>query len=428
MADLAAGIGLFRELCPLHLTRASPANRLTFKKSLPVYPGWEVFMKRSDFYMKILTAVLFLAVASYIGVYVVNALRNTFVTMTAGSYTIEETLPAEGFIVRTETVMSDISGDILPFVSEGERVGVGQVVGREYFTRQALETASEIRAIRLKLENFDNIRVGADVGFQSVMALSRAVQSGNLSALDEIALQIESTIFAQYALSEDEVYSLRERLHFLESQRDGMTSVTAPVSGIFSGFADGFEFISPQDIRNLTPSELLRLFYAPAGGFGGFKMITEFKWYFVAIMDAADANRLSVGRTVSLQFAGAFQRPVDMLVENIGRREGERVVVLFSSNRGIHEITAQRFLQADIIFDNIMGIRVPKEALHLDDNGVTHVFLQTGARAERVNVEILTIIGDSFIVRDGAETGSPLRSGSTIIVRANNLFHGRVVG
>ena len=386
------------------------------------------FMKRSDFYIRILTAVLFLAVASYISVYVVGALRNTFVTMTAGSYTIEQTLPAEGFIVRTETVMADASRDILPFVSEGERVGVGQVVGREYFTTQALETASEIRAIRLKLENFDNLRVGADSGFQSVMALSRAVQSGDLSALDELSLRVEATIFAQYALSEDEVVSLRERLHFLEAQQDGMTSVIAPVSGLFSGFTDGFEHISPRDIRDLVPSSFEQLFYSPTSNFGAFKMITEFKWYFAAIMEAADANRLAVGRTVPIQFEGAFQSAVYMLVENIGRREDERVVVLFSSNRGVHEITTQRFLQADIIFDNIVGIRVPKEAIHLDDNGITHIFLQTGARAERVNIEILTIIGDSYIVRDGAETGSPLRAGSTIIVRANNLFDGRVVG
>ena len=385
-------------------------------------------MKRSDFYIRILTAVLFLAVVSYIGVYVVNALRNTFVTMTAGSYTIEQALPAEGFIVRTETVMADVTRDILPFVSEGERVGVGQIVGREYFTTQALETASEIRAIRLTLENFNNIRGGADSGFQSVMALSRAVQSGNLSALDELSLRVESTIFAQYALSEEEVAELEERLYLLESRQDGMTSVIAPVSGLFSGFTDGFEHISPRDIRDLTPSALDELFHAPSGNFGGFKMITEFRWYFAAIMDVADANRLAAGRTVPIHFGGAFQSAVPMLVENIGRREDERVVALFSSSRGVHDITTQRFLHADIILENIVGIRVPKEAIHLDDNGVTHVFLQTGARAERVNVEILTIVGDSYIVRDGAETGSPLRVGSTIIVRANNLFDGRVIG
>jgi hypothetical protein len=35
--------------------------------------------------------------------------------------------------------------------------------------------------------------------------------------------------------------------------------------------------------------------------------------------------------------------------------------------------------------------------------------------------------GDSYLVRDGAETNSPLRVDSIIIVKANNLYHGKVV-
>lgn len=101
-------------------------------------------------------------------------------------------------------------------------------------------------------------------------------------------------------------------------------------------------------------------------------------------------------------------------------------VVLFSSDRGVHDIASLRGLRADVVFDVISGIRVPKEAIHIED-GVTYVFLQTGVRAERVRVEILLESGDSYLVRDGAASGTPLRAGSTIIVRANNLYHGKIV-
>jgi multidrug efflux pump subunit AcrA (membrane-fusion protein) len=87
-----------------------------------------------------------------------------------------------------------------------------------------------------------------------------------------------------------------------------------------------------------------------------------------------------------------------------------------------------RALRADIVLGEVSGIRVPKEAIHLDDDNNTFVFLQTSGRAERVDVEILKITGDSYLVRDGMETGSPLRVDSTIIVRANNLYHGKAVG
>jgi hypothetical protein len=87
-----------------------------------------------------------------------------------------------------------------------------------------------------------------------------------------------------------------------------------------------------------------------------------------------------------------------------------------------------RQLSAEVVISDVAGIRVPREAIRLDDDGATYIFLQSGVRAERVNVEILYEFADGYLLRDGAETGAPLRSGSTIIVKANNLYDGKVVG
>jgi multidrug efflux pump subunit AcrA (membrane-fusion protein) len=85
-------------------------------------------------------------------------------------------------------------------------------------------------------------------------------------------------------------------------------------------------------------------------------------------------------------------------------------------------------LRADIVSNVITGIRVPKEALHLDDDLNTFIYLQTSGFAERVDVEVLRETGDSVLVRDGVASGTPLRVDSIIIVRANDLYHGKVVG
>jgi hypothetical protein len=116
-----------------------------------------------------------------------------------------------------------------------------------------------------------------------------------------------------------------------------------------------------------------------------------------------------------------------MLVESIGKSEDGNCVVLFSSESGIHEVAPLRYLRAEIVTGAVSGIRIPKEAIHLDDNATTFVFIQTGVRAERVNVEILCELGDVYLVRDGLETGSSLRSGSIIIVKANGLTDGKIV-
>ena len=384
-------------------------------------------MKRSDFFIRLTTGLLFLAVACYIGVYLYNAIVNTYETTPAIRYSIEETLPAVGFIVRTESVLTDGGSAVLPIVSEGEKVASGQTIAIEYLSRDALELASEIRSLRLKINQLESIRDNSDAaGFRAILDLSAAVNAHDLRRLDEIALTIETSIFS---IETDTSY-LRDQLEILEGRYIGTRNITAEESGTFSHIIDGFEHIRPDMLLNIFPAELNALFEAPQGTDGSGKLITEFRWYYAAIMSHEDASLLSSGQNKTVQFFGAYNVEIVMKIENIGRREDGLCVVLFSSDVGVHDIAPLRSLRADVVLDEISGIRVPKEAIHLDDEGKTFIYLQTSGYAERVDVEILNPpgeIGESYLVRDGAETGSPLRVDSIIIVKANNLYHGRVV-
>jgi hypothetical protein len=382
-------------------------------------------MKRSDFFIRLTTGVIFLAVACYIGVYLYNYFVNIYTTTRAVRYSIVETLPAHGFIVRTETVLEDSSVAILPTVSEGEKVAAGQVIAVEYLSIDALERASEIRSLRLKIAQLESLRADSDTAsFNAIVELSTAVNSNDLRRLDELALNVETSIFT----TDTDISELRSRLEYLEQSNVGTRTITAHVSGTFSHNVDGFEHIETSMLYYMSPSMLQEQFGMPIEAFGTGKLITEFKWYFAAIMDDEDAFSLSTGQNKIVQFYGAYNAEVEMRVEHISRREDGLCVVLFSSDRGLHEITALRTMRADIVYGVVTGLRVPKEAIHLDDDLNTFVFLQTSGQAERVDVEIIETIGDSYIVRDGLETNSPLRVDSIIIVRARDLYHGKVVG
>jgi len=384
-------------------------------------------MKRSDFFIRIMTGVIFLAVLVYVGVSFYNAFVHTFVTTPAFSYSIEETLTARGYIIRTETVVDDYGTSILPTVNEGERVSAGQVVAFEYTSPGALETASEIHSLRLQIAQLELTRNDDFSSFDAVRELSAAVNSHDFSRLPEISLSVEANIFAADA----DISVLQQRLEELEARDYGTRAIATQEAGTFSHVVDGFEHIAPSTVMDMSPSELTAAFSTPqrASGFG--KLITEHKWYFAAIMDVDDAFVLSIGDTRLVRFSGAFNDEVEMLIENISRNEAGLAVVLLSSDRGVHNIAPMRSLQAEIVMSVVSGIRVPKDAIHLDDDLNTFVFLQTAGFAERVPVEILDppgSVGDSYLVRDGLETGSPLRVDSIIIVRANNLYHGKVLG
>ena len=386
-------------------------------------------MKRSDFYIRIVTAVLFLAVASYIGVYIYNAAINTYVTTPAISYTVEDTLSTQGYIVRSETVITDTGAAVLPTVSEGEKVASGQAIAVEYMNSEALETVSEIRALKLSIEQLKTTdkNVAEAASLKSVMNLSAAVQSGDLSNLDELSLMIKTYVFSSGLSSESELPALEERLESLESQIEGVRTIYAQVSGTFSQVLDGYEYVDPDALYRITPTMLIGLFSTKSEVYGVGKLITEFKWFFAAIMDIADAKKLSAGRRIPVQFSGAYNEIVEMTVESIGKPEDSNCVVLFSCDLSIHEVAPLRYLRAEVVTGSVTGIRIPKEAIHLDDNAKTFIYLQTGVRAERVDVEILYELGDVYLVRSGIETGSPLRAGSTIIVKANGLKDGKIV-
>jgi hypothetical protein len=386
-------------------------------------------MKRSDFYIRIITVVLFLAVASYIGVYIYNATIDTYVTTQAVTYSVEDTISGSGYIIRTETVLMDSGDMILPTVAECEKVASGQSIAVEYLSRSALEMASQLRALKMRIAQLESSDENAaeSASIESVMALSAAVRRGDLSSLDEIKLKVETNIFAGGAASESELPELYARLEVLESRVEGVRTIYAPASGIFSQTVDGFEGIGPGELSDILPTRLDKLFSAPSGIESVGKLVTEFKWFFAVILDADDAAHIPAGRQITVRFSGAYNEALDMKVEKVGKREDGKCVVQFSCDRSIHQVAPLRYLHADVVIGAVSGIRVPKEAIHLDDDAVTFVYLQTGARAERVNVEIIHEAGDAYLVRDGAETGSPLRVGSTIIVKANGLYNGKIV-
>jgi len=384
-------------------------------------------MKRSDFFIRLTTGVIFLAVACYLGVSLYNAILNVFETTPAVRYSIGETLPAQGYIIRTETVLEESSVAVLPIVGEGEKVAAGQAIAVEYMSTSALEMASEIRSLRLRIAQLESYRGNDDAAsFDVIVELSAAVNSHDLRRLDELALNVEATIFS----TETDTSALKSRLESLESRNIGTRTVVAEMSGTFSNVVDGFEHITPDMLYYMSPLELKEQLSSPSNIRGTGKLITDFKWYYAAIMDYDDAVQLSTGQTKTVQFYGTYNAEVDMVVESIGRREEGLCVVLFSSDRGLHEVTPLRELRADILLDIVTGIRVPMEAIHLDNDSNTFIYIQTSGRAERVDVEILDppgVIGDSYLVRDGEETGSPLRVDSIIIVKARDLFHGKVV-
>jgi hypothetical protein len=399
-------------------------------------------MLRSDFVMKLMSVVLFIAIAVYIGLYLYNTANKPLQTALAEKYTAEDSFGTDGYIARSETPLSELGGAQTVIVSEGEKVAKGQPVAVFYAGTDALEKASQIRALQLGIQEAEaELNLGRESGpgdaEASVLSLSDAVQHEDLRSLDILTLSVRNHVFTQgkSAVSSTELSSLKAQLGDLVAGNTGANTLYAPVSGLFSASVDGYEGIAADQLTNLTPSSLRALF-APehaggttdgtAAGKPVGKMITGIQWYYAAVMDARDAARLKDTKTAVVRFTGAYNGTVSMAVESLGAEENGQAVVVFSAKSSLSDLTAVRALSAQVVLDRITGLTIPKAAVRTDGDK-PYIYLLTGLQAEKVPVDEIKDLGDTVIVQDGASNGTVIRPGAEVIVKGRDLYDGKVV-
>jgi hypothetical protein len=392
-------------------------------------------MLRSDFVMKLMSAVLFVAIAAYIGLYIFKAADKQLATTPAIRYTLEESGSAEGYIVREETLLAGTPDTVTLLTAEGKKVGAGQTIAVYYEGETALARASEIRALQLEIKEAESeLESTAAVRTLDtnacILALSDAVSHRSFSDLQDLTFSVRYRVFTGKSekVTDTDLSVLKGRLTQLLEENAGVKTVYSPMSGIFSSVVDGYEALKPDALTDMTPSSLKALFSGaqPEKNVLG-KLITGIKWYYAAVMNADDADKLSGKDIAVMQFTKTFNEKLEMKVESIGAEENGKVVVVFSSRQGISDIAALRTLTAEVAFDSMSGLLVPKEAVHTEPDGKTYIYLLTVLQAEKVYVEIISQDGSDYIVKDGAVNGTVLREGSEIIVKGNDLYDGKVV-
>jgi len=391
-------------------------------------------MQRSDLAIKLMSVVLFLAIAAYIGIYIYNKTEGKVVTAPVLAYSSEETGRAAGFVVRREQTLPRRAGTATVVVSEGEKVAKDQTLAVFYQGEDALEKASRIRALQLAVEEAEAANrarsTQQDAG-RAVLALASAVAQRDFAGLDAISLSVKRSVLAQggMGVSDTELAALKSQLNQLIEENAGADVLSAPVSGVFSGITDGYEHVGPEALSGLTPSALRALFsdsQRVAADTHG-KIVTGIEWYFAAVMDSQDALRLAVGSEAAVRFTGGISAVIPMKVRSVGEAEGNSAVVLFSAKTNMTDVLTARSLEAEVLFGRCEGLAIPTQAVY-QDGEQPYIYLLTAMRAEKVKIEPIAQVGDMTIVKTGAETGTALRAGAQVIVSAKEeIYDGKVM-
>lgn len=415
---------------------------------------------------KSLITFVHLAIAAvltvYFGYYVFNVFNEPYRTTQVYAYTANDSVTAEGLVVRDSLLLPAQDGILEITRAEGEKVGKGQQVALVYRDSQAQANQAQIEELELDIQLLEeSINKAGDVEsaarldediLQAVVDLRASYALGDYNQLRTQAIAVKSGVLKRgYTYGDGltsaglsaQLQALREQLDVLTRQSARATiRVTAPVSGAFSSLVDSYEsLLTPESLRHLTPSSLQELVSTSAGEDVGSmgKLITSDTWYFAANLPKEAAGRLREGDSATLRFSGELNRDLEMNVDQIGPVEGNVTLVIFSSNRYLTLTTLLRHQTVELIFERWSGLRIPKEALRLEDvadssadgSGETPamttrtvVYALVNGRVESRQVAVVHEDADYYVVRPIGTSYKVLRDGDTIITHGTGLQNG----
>ena len=404
-------------------------------------------MKATTSIFKILSVVILVAAVVYFGVQTYRYLTDPINTTVVYASSEESVMEVNGYLIREEETFRSDAGTLGHALSEGERVGKGQTMAVAYADSGALTRVERLEALKLKKEQLSfslvsyldpDAALKLDSSINSdILSLRRSVAGGEYGNTDEQLASLKGAILKRdYTSATQEeieagIKATEEEIGEMERSLNG-TAITAPESGIYSAACDGYETVLTMDFLtdDLTPSKLGSVRPRSSDSANVGKLIYGDAWYYAANITDEQAQQLEGRSTVTLRFAKGLAMDLKMTVVSLSRSEnGQRTLVL-RSDKYLAQTTLLRHQAATLVLRTYEGLRLPSNALRVNEEGVSGVYCVLGVRAKFKPVRVV-YQGEGYALVEAAsavEDSTLLRQGDQVIVTTAQLYDGKVIG
>lgn len=373
--------------------------------------------------MKVVSGLVFLAMAAYLGFSLFQRIADPVQTALVVTASMSDASTMSGLVVRDELVLRGNAEYIDVIADEGEKISVGQTVAVIYNSEDALRRAERIDALVQEIESVQSALSGAQGNysagnrdesiFDALVGLSASLRSDGMRAIDTRQSTLASLVFRKEVsdATEDYLMELEASYWDMVSTSVGDTrDIKASQSGTFTSIVDGYEGVSPEYVQGLTPDELREIIASDRteddDALG--KLVLSFNWHYAAIVKEEDASRLKTGQSVRLSFGRYYSDYLTATVEYVGRSVDDERLVLFGMDHGLTDMMAVRAVSAELIYSEYTGLRVPLRGLYRYYAG--YLSAEDGERltgGDRVTLSL----GGQVIDATVSEVGSARRYG-----------------
>lgn len=393
-------------------------------------------MKKTNAAINAAIAVLFVGVLIYLGFYMFRSFNDAYVTAQAVYIDLEETGQAKGIIVRDETVLFSSKPYVDIVAQDGKNIAVGETVANAMDSETSMNNTARMHELEMQISRAEaaadnSLTTDSDAAIQAaIFELSAAVARGEVARVYDPEVIITSQLFrsSDQELTDDELTAMKAELEHLQAQTaSAATAIPSPVAGIFTTAVDGYEHLTLEDLEELTPASFqdLTAYQDDHTGYLG-KVVVGAQWHFAALVSEADANRLTEGGTATLELGKYASGTVEAVVTHISHPQNGQCAVVFKCRTAMNETLALRELTADIVYEQISGLRVPAKAVHVEEDGSTYVYVISALQVEKKNVDIIYNDGEYYVVAIGPDADA-LRAGNEIVVSGRNIEEGEIL-
>ena len=403
-------------------------------------------MKQGKHYTTVILWIFLAAIAAYFGYNVISSLTEPLTTATVIEYEAGAGCYTTGFVVRDESVITS-SYDITVITStEGAHVAANEAVATGYLSDGAQQRQSRIQTLEQQLTQLqyawnassslaDQAALDEEIA-SSLLSMARFSARRDMNSAQDLSPELKGLVLRRLAGSGDsasihaQLEAVQDELSRLQSQAATDTKpITVSQAGTYSGVADGYESVlTPQLLQTMTAQDYnaIEPDEVPANAIG--KLIRGTRWYYVTTLPASELKDVKEGSTVSVLFARDVYDQIEMTVERVGNNEAGYRLLVLSCDRYMQNVTLLRQQSADIVFNSYQGLRVPKDAVRVSEGGQTGVYTLEGAAARWKPITILHDNGESYVVELDKTSTANLWPGDEVIIHAQNLYDGKVVG
>ncbi len=392
-----------------------------------------------------------LALTLYLGLQVWSSTNRPYRTQTAAAVTLTDSLEVSGVVVLQEVpVPQSADGVVGHIADDAQRVSSGREVARVFESSTAAQSFAaanllDARIATLQQAQTDGTNAGTDVNlilqqvnsdlYEYIALLNTGSYAGLSNVRDDLryALNKLDVAVGREAGFDELIGQLNAQRDSLRAQEGTPQSVWAPCTGFYFYDVDGYEGLTLDYVLTLTPAQLDDLARtwqrdtAPAVG----KMVTSYRWNFLCTVTADQLPRFALGQKVTLAFTDAGVRGFEAQVAQIGEPDEEgRAVVSFSCEQTDERLAGLRFETVEVQFATYTGIRINKDALHINPEGQIGVYTKFGTMVRFCGIEPI-FETDTYVLVPlqprSDEDVNQVKLYDEIIVEGSDLFDGKLL-